>query len=94
MIWILTTIIALLILWSIYSIWVMESNFDKPFSSLYPCKDFDDVICNISIIYWSAIIIIILGSILMVVSWFISSAIMCGTSNGDGKYCEMFIKKE
>ena len=88
MIWTLTIIIALIILWSIYSILKMIDDDNKPFDSLYPWKrNFDDIISNLAIIYWSSIIVIGLGSILLFVSYLISSSIICYSSNDDSKYC-------
>lgn len=87
MIWILTIIIALIILWSIFSIFLLLENGDSAFGELYPWNSFEDVICNLAIIYWSSLIVIGLGSILLFISYLISSSIICYSSNDDSKYC-------
>lgn len=48
-------------------------------------EDFDKYL---AIIYWSSIIVIGLGSILLFISYLISSSIICYGSNDDSKYCD------
>ena len=68
MIWLLTIVIAVLIVFAIYSIELWD--------------EFDIVR-----IIWSIIGILVVGYVLLAISYGISAKIICTYSNGDSEYC-------
>jgi hypothetical protein len=78
MIWLLTIIIAGIIMWNIFAI--------------YALYNLDGIIYNICAIYFKAIWFISLAFVLLVFSYGVSYCIlnsMCESKGNDAKYCEV-----
>ncbi|MBQ1495851.1 MAG: hypothetical protein IIZ40_00660 [Bacilli bacterium] len=88
MFWFFTVVIAILILWSIYSSWVVIDDA----SLIIYCED--NIILRLSKIYWLIILISILGVFLFGVSFLISSGIWCSATNNDDNVCTIWGNNE
>lgn len=82
MIYILTIAIAVFIAWNILTICLVLSSDDISLDISY-----DGILITIAKIYWYAIAIIIVGCILLGISYFISRKIICSVNHGDSEYC-------
>lgn len=84
MFWLFTVVIAILIVWSIYSFWVVIDDA----SLIIYCED--NIILRLSKIYWCIILISFLGAILFGFSFLISSGIWCSVTNNDDNVCTIW----
>lgn len=84
MFWIFTVVIAILLVWSIYSFIVVT---DDASSIIYYE---DNIILKLSKIYWRIILISILGAFLFGISFLISSGIWCSAKNNDDNVCTIW----
>ncbi len=84
MFWFFTVVIAILIVWTIYSLWAV---WDDDSLIIY-CED--NIILRLSKIYWWIILISFFGSILFGISFLISSGIWCGATNNDDNVCTIW----
>lgn len=81
MFWFFTVVIAILIVWTIYSFIVVIDDV-----SLIIYSE-DNIILRLSKIYWWIILISFLGAILFGFSFLISSGIWCSAKNNDDNVC-------
>ena len=84
MFWLFTVVIAILIVWTIYSFIVVTD----PASFIIYCEN--DIILRLSKIYWLIILISILGAILFGISFLISSRIWCSAKSNDDNVCTIW----
>lgn len=82
MIYILTTIIAIIIAWTFISAGLCIDDYDMEISISN-----DGLLLTMAKLYWWAIGISIIGSILFGISYWISKEIICHDNNGDNKIC-------
>lgn len=84
MFWIFTVVIAILIVWTIYSFIVVTDDA----SLIIYCED--DIILRLGKIYWWIILISFFGATLFGISFLISSGIWCSATNNDDNVCTIW----
>lgn len=84
MFWFFTVVIAILLVWSIYSFISVINDV----SLIIYCED--NIILRLSKIYWWIILISFLGAILFGISFLISSGIWCSATNNDDNVCTVW----
>lgn len=84
MFWFFTIVIAILIVWTIYSFIVVTGDA----SLIIYCED--NIILRLSKIYWWIILISSFGAILFGISFLVSSGIWCSAKNNDDNVCTIW----
>ena len=84
MFWLFTVVMAIFIVWTIYSFIVVTD--DE--SLIIYCED--NIILRLSKIYWWIILISFVGALLLGISFLISSGIWCSVTNNDDNVCTIW----